>query len=622
MRAILKGGHLVSESKNCCVKDFPVDIVYLWCDSSDSDWQKLKTTELQKYNKVLDKDSISNCRFINNNELKYSLRSLEIYAPWIRNIYIVTNGQIPEWIDVSNEKIHIINHKEILPEDALPTFNSVAIETAIHKIPGLSENFLYANDDMFFGNFVDKSFFFTNKGRPIFRFSSRRIVNKHYRHLYGYTVSRAYNLIKEKFGKSFPYFPHHNIDAYKKSDIEKCYCEFKQDFEKTACQKFREKNCIQRSIYGYYSIANSLAENKISDISGVFSFLPLRKASVESMLVELEKSKLKLIDKYKPFLFCFNDSLNTTDEDRFEMKKFLEEKFPQPSSFEKPDSRTAEICVCYHKEFDLIKNEILTPIQVGAELSDKDLGIQKDNTGDNISSKNKNYCELTALYWLWKNSDADYKGLMHYRRLLDLNCNKKRWYNRFPNNIADILGLNRSQVVRAFEDFDVIVPMKRVIQQSKTAYEYYRKRHYISDMDRTLEIIKEKTPEIYHTAVDVMKNSRELYLYNIFISSKEFLDEYAKWLFDILYTLEFEIQPDVEVRDTFQQRVYGFLSERLFTIYVEYKKSQGLKVLEVPVVYCETNKKRYDVFQLRTKIYSVLTKFGIRRPHWKEQYGV
>ena len=164
--------------------------------------------------------------------------------------------------------------------------------------------------------------------------------------------------------------------------------------------------------------------------------------------------------------------------------------------------------------------------------------------------------------------------------------------------------------------------MKRVIQQSDSVYNYYKKKHYISDLDRVLEIIREKTPNMYETAIDVLKNNREMYLYNMFVTTKPFLDEYAQWLFGILGQLEAEISQDVIKRDAFQQRVYGFLAERLLTVYVEYKKQKGLNIKEVPVVYCETNKKRYNIFQMRTKIYSVLVKFGIRRPHWREQYGV
>lgn len=608
-------------NENSC-KDYSVDIVYLWCDSSDKIWQEKKNSELKKYGKALDSDSTSECRFVENDELRYSLRSLEKYAPWINNIFIVTDNQIPKWLDISNSKIHIINHSEILSDDCLPSFNSVALETALQKIPGLSEYFLFANDDMFFGNYVDKSFFFNESGQPVFRFSKRRIINKKYKHLYGYSISQAYNMVKDKFGKSFPYFPHHNIDAYKKSDIEKCYEEFQQGFEVTARQKFREADCVQRSIFGYYSIANHCGEAKI--VNNLYSLIKncLVKRPPDSMMIELKKEKLTLIEKYKPYLFCLNDSLNTKDEDRLKMKEFLENKFPEKSSFEKKEEKSAEICVCYHKQFNIIKNEVLEPIQVGSALSDVDLEISKDNTGDNISDKNPYYCELTALYWLWKNSDADYKGLMHYRRLLDLSCGNVRWYNKFPDNIADILSLNKAKINSILSGYDIILPMKRIIPQSSSIYNYYKKRHYISDLDRVLEIIKEKTPQIYDTAVHVLKETKDIYLYNIFISSKEFLDEYASWLFDILGTLEAEIQPEVEKRDVFQQRVYGFLAERLLTVYIEYKKTLGFKVKEVPTVYCETNKKRYDIFQFRTKLYKIITKIGIRKKHWREQYGV
>ena len=270
----------------------------------------------------------------------------------------------------------------------------------------------------------------------------------------------------------------------------------------------------------------------------------------------------------------------------------------------------------------ILENEILTPIQVGAEISGTDLGILKDNTGDNISAKNKNYCELTALYWMWKNSVADYVGLMHYRRLLDLSCGDKRWFNNFSSDIDNLFGLDKAHLTSIFQYYDVIVPMKRIIPKSKSIYEYYKKRHYISDLDRVLEIIGEKYPQMSEMAQNVLKHTKDVHLYNMFISSKEFLNGYASWLFDILFTLEEEISTEVLGRDSYQQRVYGFLSERLFTIYVEWKKSQGMRVKEVPTVYCEVNKKRYNRFQSRTKFYKILTKLGIRKPHWREQYGV
>ncbi|MBQ8669141.1 Stealth CR1 domain-containing protein [bacterium] len=325
----------MAQSTQNFIENFPVDIVYLWCDSSDKVWREKKNNELKKYGKSLDNDSVSECRFINNDELKYSLRSLEKFASWINNIYIVTDNQVPDWLDTTNPKIHIVDHSEILSAEVLPTFNASAIEVALHKIPDLSEHFLFANDDMFFGNFVEKSFFYNKDGSPIFRFSKRKIINKIYRHLYGYMIFRAYNLVKEKFGKSCPHFPHHNIDAYRKSDVEKCYFEYKEGFDQTEKQKFREKECIQRSIFSYYAIAKGCGTFKIVDTFAERFIAFLTCQRLDSLLVELRKSKLELIRKYKPCLFCLNDSLKTTDDDRLAMRKFLEEKFPKASSFEK-----------------------------------------------------------------------------------------------------------------------------------------------------------------------------------------------------------------------------------------------------------------------------------------------
>lgn len=603
-------------------KDFSVDIVYLWCDSSDEKWLENKNRELANYGKKLDSDSTGKCRFINNDELKYSLRSLEKYANWIRNIYIVTASQVPSWLDTTNSRVKVINHEQILPKEVLPTFNAVAIETALHRIPDLSEHFLFANDDMFFGNFVDKDFFFNKGGLPIFRFSKRKIVNKTYRHLYGHMISSAYNMVKKNFGESFAHFPHHNIDSYRKSDLEKCYNAFYNEFEKSAGQKFREWDCVQRSIYEYFAIANGFGVAKITDTYPQRFKSCLTGKGLESMFVELQAKKIKLIDKYQPYLFCLNDSLKTTDKDRMLMRNYLEKKFPIPSSFEKVDDITADIFICYHKDFEFLNNEILTPIQVGADVSGVDLGILKDNSGENISVKNKSFCELTALYWMWKNCKSNYCGLMHYRRLLDLGCGEKRWYNDFSAQIVEQLGLDKAHLTSALQYYDIILPMKRIIPKSKSIYEYYKKKHFISDMDRVLAIIQEKYPQMYECACDVVKNTKDVHLYNMFISSKEFLNGYASWLFDILFTLENEIAKDVLERDSYQQRVYGFLSERLFTVYVEWKKLQGMRVKEVPTAYCEVNKKRYERFQTRTKIYKLLTKIGIRKPHWREQYGV
>lgn len=135
---------ITQTSNSRCAKCYqPIDVVYTWVNGSDQRF----LDQLKLYSLVQDK-----ARYDDKNELKYSLRSLEKFAPWVRKVYIVTNGQIPFWLNLDNPRVQIVQHADIADEDTtLPTFSSATIETFIHKIPGLSENFLYLNDDIFLG---------------------------------------------------------------------------------------------------------------------------------------------------------------------------------------------------------------------------------------------------------------------------------------------------------------------------------------------------------------------------------------------------------------------------------------------------------------------------------------
>lgn len=146
-----------------------VDLVIPWVCESES-FQK----ERAKYQTDnINEQATYEVRFKDNCELKYLLRSVETNASFINKIFLVTNGQIPDWLNLKHPKLQLINHKEIFPHDALPTFNTLAIEACIVNIPNLSDHFLYANDDMFFANKVDESFFFDKKGYPIIRFRKK-----------------------------------------------------------------------------------------------------------------------------------------------------------------------------------------------------------------------------------------------------------------------------------------------------------------------------------------------------------------------------------------------------------------------------------------------------------------
>lgn len=137
-----------------------IDFVVTWVDGSDESWQKQKA----EYSGVDDYKNGAE-RYRDWDTLKYWFRGVEKYAPWVRKIHFVTCGQTPEWLNTENEKIHLVNHKDFIPAEYLPTFNSNAIEWNIHKIEGLSENFVYFNDDMFLIDRVEEKDFF-DKGLP------------------------------------------------------------------------------------------------------------------------------------------------------------------------------------------------------------------------------------------------------------------------------------------------------------------------------------------------------------------------------------------------------------------------------------------------------------------------
>jgi len=147
----------------------PVDVVYTWVDGSDPVWLERQQARLTEWSRLSDtaeiRASSGRARFESRDELRYSLRSLHLFAPWVRTIHIVTDGQVPPWLDVEHPRIRLVDHRDLLPAEALPTFNSHAIETALHLIPDLAEHFVYLNDDMLLGRPLGPDRFFDIAGR-------------------------------------------------------------------------------------------------------------------------------------------------------------------------------------------------------------------------------------------------------------------------------------------------------------------------------------------------------------------------------------------------------------------------------------------------------------------------
>ena len=321
-------------------KTMDIDIVYMWVDGSDPVWLAKKNA-FEKGADSTAGEALDEARFVDNDELKYSLRSIERYAPWIRHIYIVTDGQVPSWIDLTNPRISIVDHTEILPCEALPTFSSPAIEWCIDNIPGLSEHFLLANDDTFIGREVSPDFFFNAKGYPIIRLK-KWASNKRHMSLYLKTVERAQKLILQTFGEHIPYIPHHNIDAYRKSDIRKCKELFSEDVSRTINGHFRSEEDLQRVVVQYYLLAIKEGElrlmgryNRSVSLMEKLKSMLRNRFSYDSRRIAITVPDIRaVLKKYSPTLYCLNDGEEADQECRQRVRRFLEEEFPRKSSFE------------------------------------------------------------------------------------------------------------------------------------------------------------------------------------------------------------------------------------------------------------------------------------------------
>lgn len=229
--------------------------------------------------------------------------------------------------------------------------------------------------------------------------------------------------------------------------------------------------------------------------------------------------------------------------------------------------KNIKIYVATHKEAEMPKEKIYVPIRVGAALNENDFGYVRDDTGDNISTKNKNFCELTATYWILKNDKSDIVGLTHYRRYFF-----KKWKN---NKILNIL--NEEDINKILDKKDIIVPNSTFIIKHNVE-KSWAKTHIKKDYDECRKIIAEKYPE-YLDAFDNFSKSRVLYLCNMFIARKEIFDSYYNWLFDILF--ELENRTNLDDYDEYNKRLYGFMSERLFNVWLI--KHSKLNVQKMPV---------------------------------------
>jgi hypothetical protein len=308
----------------------PVDVVYTWVNGDDPRWQERKaayTPAGEQYHYA----AVNNARYANRDELRYSMRSLAMFAGWVRQIYIVTDQQVPDWLDTRHPRIRVVDHREVFTDpDVLPVFNSHAIESQLQHVPGLAEQFLYFNDDVFFGRPVEPELFFFGNGIAKF-FLSAHTVDLEPPSLHDLPVmSAAKNnraLLQREFGITVRHKMKHTAHPQLRSVLVEMEKRHPELFAKVAASRFRHPDdvSVASSLHHYYAFALGRA------VPGTlqYRYQDISRPNTARRLDEFLRQR--------PQVFCLNDldSSHTDLEQRTTLREFLDVYFPLPAPWER-----------------------------------------------------------------------------------------------------------------------------------------------------------------------------------------------------------------------------------------------------------------------------------------------
>lgn len=331
-----------------------IDFVIPWVDDSDANWIEEKNKFMSNQSASKDfKAMVADKAFRDWNILKYWFRSVEKYAPWVNKIYFVTYGHLPEWLNTSHEKIVIINHVDYLPKDALPTFNSRAIEINFHRIKNISDQFVYFNDDFFLNDYVKEEDFFEEGlpkdsaimspivpiryGTSNIQVNDMEIINNYFKKneaikmnftkwfsfFYGKKLFRNIMFFPSK--QFIGFFEPHIPVSYLRKSFEELWDKEERILLETTYSRFKHKTNINQWLFRYWQIASG-------------NFVPRR--TNFGQYYELSEDNRKLfedINKSKHKVICINDTFKEIDykKTQKELITIFEKKFPKKSLFEK-----------------------------------------------------------------------------------------------------------------------------------------------------------------------------------------------------------------------------------------------------------------------------------------------
>lgn len=335
--------------------DEPIDFVVTWVNGNDSRWR----AEKDKYTVDLTKGN-TDARYRDWDQFRFWFRSVEKYAPWVRYIYLITYGHVPEWLNLNHPKLKVITHREYIPHKYLPTFNSIPIELNIYHIQELSEHFVYFNDDVYLARPLLPEDFFGG-GLPRYSAVGAPVRNYRYNGPFSHQLfsilglvngtfdicsamqlhpecwfSRAYSVEDRRYNMNayrdayLPgmFFPHLGC-PYRKTTMDKVWKEYFLELDETCQHRFRTSTDIMHQIFSLWEIMKGTFIPVATDYYGVF---------FGTLSEQYEDVRKAFISK-EHRMICLNDSVDVTEENFLQIKKqldaILQTVFPDKSAFEK-----------------------------------------------------------------------------------------------------------------------------------------------------------------------------------------------------------------------------------------------------------------------------------------------
>lgn len=318
---------------------FPIDIVYTWVNSDDEEFNKSRLKYQQQFDSsvsVTKSESTDIARFESRDELKYSIRSILTYAPWVNHIYIVTNGQVPHWLDESFSKVTVIPHSQILDEAYLPTFNSHVIETALYKIPNLSEHFIYFNDDVMLTRPLPPSYFFSGSGLAKLFITNAKLPNGEKSVNDSPTQWAAKNsraLLLNETGFWAEVMFAHTFHPQLKSVHEEINQLWEDEVNECRKNKFRDSSDLNVATFLHHHLA--LMRGKAIATRTKCMYFNIREKQAEKLYKTLLTQKGTAQATHS---ICLNDRVssgaNELENFDAQLRSFLEKYYPDPSDAE------------------------------------------------------------------------------------------------------------------------------------------------------------------------------------------------------------------------------------------------------------------------------------------------